>query len=220
MKKIIALALVLVMIFALSACGKEEAPVVTEAPQQAEPVQPEAAEPEAVVEATEPPVETPVVTEPVGIESDSGIYTFTSDVNGFSFDCDSKYVATQNPLGNATVFAGTDTGIPYCSVALFSETDAESYLNDINAAAEIELDSDLISAGSTVAAEDYADRNVFYTSYSYADEEAGSNVVCVYYAENLEDGTVAVFGYTAFEGQTEDVDSIISLAIDTFSLTK
>jgi predicted small lipoprotein YifL len=98
MKKIIALALVLVMLFALSACGKEEAPAATEAPV--------VVETEAPVEATAEPTPEPEPT-PTGIEPDSGMHTFKSDA-GISFEFDSKYVAMQNPVGNVTVFAGTD----------------------------------------------------------------------------------------------------------------
>ena len=215
MKKIIALALVLVMLFALSACGKEEAPEVTEAPQDAstdapvvEPIEP-IEEPEA--EPTPEPT-------PVGIEPDSGMYTITSDVNGISFEYDSKYVAMQNPMGNISVFAGTEADIPYCTVALMSDTDALSYLKGIVEASKTELGDAIVTAAAEPVAVTVGEKEVYSVSYSYTNADVEGNVACAYYAQDLADNVVVVYSYMAVEGQTADVESIITHAIETFAL--
>ena len=218
MKKIIALALVLVMLFALSACGKEEAPEVTEAPAPVETAEP-------VVETVEPtaePVPTPEPT-PVGIEPDTGLYTITSDVNGISFEFDSKYVAMQNPLGNIDVFAGAGAEMPYCNVSLVKDTDAVSYLNNIIAAAKIELEDTMKSAPAEPAAVQFGEKGekeVQYIRYTYDNADLGAVVACAYYAETLESGETIVYSYTALEEDTVDVEGIIKLAIETFALTE
>ncbi len=62
----------------------------------------------------------------------------------------------------------------------------------------------------------YGDRDIYYIAYTYKDKDAGGNVMTVYYAENLKDGDVAVYTSSALEGQTQDVDAILSLAIKSF----
>ncbi len=216
MKKIFALALVLVMLFALSACGKEEAPAATEATKAPEVLESE----EPVIETIEPIEEAEPTPEPVptGIEPDSGMYTVTSDFNGISFEYDSKYVAMQNPMGNISVFAGTDTEMNYVTVSLMGETDAVSYLNDIVAATGIELEGRIVTAANAPAAVQYGDKKVQYIYYTYTAEDTEGNIACGYYAQDLGDNVVVVYSYTALEGQTTDVEGIIKHAIETFAL--
>ena len=215
MKKIIALALVLVMLFAITACGKEEAPAATEAPVVEEVEAPVEAAPEATAE----PEPTPEP-DPVGIEPDSGMYTFKSDVNGISFEFDSKYVAMQNPFGNVTVFAGTDAELPFCTVSLIADTDAVSYLSSLVEGVGIELGDAIVSAPADPAEETVGGKEVTSIYYTYNDEDAGGVIACYYCAQNMDDGSVAVFSYTALEEDLAVVDSIITHAIETFELAK
>lgn len=214
MKKIIALALVLVMLFALSACGKEEAPAATEAPVVVETEAPV----EATAEPTPEPTPEPEPT-PTGIEPDSGMHTFKSDA-GISFEFDSKYVAMQNPVGNVTVFAGTDAEIPFCTVSLMNDTTAADYLKDLAAGAVIELGDAMVTAPAEPAAVTVGEKEVQFISYTYNDEELAAVVACAYYAETLESGETVVYGYTAVEESTADVESIVTHAIETFELVK
>jgi len=216
MKKIFALALVLVMLCALSACGKEEAPAATEAPEVLENEEP-------VIEPLDPFEEAEPTPEPIptGIEPDSGMYTVTSDFNGISFEYDSKYVAMQNPMGNISVFAGTDTEMNYVNVSLMSDTDAVSYLNDIIAATGIELEGRIVTAANAPAAVQFGENGELeaqYIYYTYTAEDTEGNIACAYYAQDLADNVVVVYSYTALEGQTADVEGIIKHAIETFSL--
>ena len=213
MKKIIAMALVLVMLFALSACGKEEAPEASEAPVVTETEEP-------VIETLDPieePEPTPEPT-PVGIEPDSGMYTITSTANAISFEYDSKYVAMQNPAGNISVFAGTDADIPYCTVALITETDAVSYLTDMVAAVGTELGDTVVTAPTAPEAVSFGEKEIQHIAYTYNDDELGAVVACAYYAETLESGETVVYSYTALEENTSDVEGIIAHAIETFAL--
>ena len=211
-KRLIALALVIVMLFALSACGETEAPVEEAAPAEAEQAPVEESQPEAVVETVDPMVT------PTGVEPDSGVYSVTSDVNGISFDYDSKYVAMQNPAGNITVFAGEEASIPYCTVSLIPGTTASDYLTEMASAAEIELGKDLQKKADAPAVVTLGDRDVYYIYYTFKDKDAGGTVACAYYAEDLDTGDVVVYSYTALEGQTQDVEAIAKLAIQTFAL--
>ena len=213
MKKIIALALVLVMLFALSACGKEEAPAATEAPEAAT-----EAPAEVTAEPTPEPTPEPEPT-PTGIEPDSGMYTFKSDT-GISFEYDSKYVAMQNPVGNVTVFAGTEAEIPFCTVSLMNDTTAADYLKDLAAGAEIEMGDAMVSAPAEPAAVTVGEKEVQHISYTYNNEDLSAVVVCAYYAETLESGETVVYSYTALEESAADVESIITHAIETFALAK
>ena len=214
MKKIIALALVLVMLFALSACGKEEAPAATEAPVVVETEAPV----EATAEPTPEPTPEPEPT-PTGIEPDSGMHTFKSDA-GISFEFDSKYVAMQNPVGNVTVFAGTDAEIPFCTISLMNDTTAADYLKDLAAGAVIELGDSMVTAPAEPAAVTVGEKEVQFISYTYNDEDLAAVVACAYYAETLESGETVVYGYTAVEESTADVESIVTHAIETFELVK
>ncbi len=216
MKKIIALALVLVMLFTLSACGKEEAPEASEAPELVENNEP-AIETLDPVEEAEP---TPVPT-PTGIEPDSGMYTITSDINGISFEYDSKYVAMQNPVGNINVFAGTDTEMNYVTVALMSDTDAVSYLNDIVTATGVELEGRIVTAAQAPTAVQFGEngeKEVQYIYYSYTAEGTEGSITCGYYAQDWADNLVVVYSYIALDGQTADVEGIIKHAIETFAM--
>ena len=67
---------------------------------------------------------------------------------------------------------------------------------------------------------DYLGREIYYISYVYASKEAGGNVRTAYYAENLPSGEVAVYDANALEGQTADVDAILKLALEPFSIDK
>lgn len=211
-KKIIALALIIVMLFSVSACGEAEESAETAAPAVEEQAPAEEAQTAAPVETVDP-----LVT-PTGIEPDSGVYKVTSDVNGISFDYDSKYVAMQNPAGNITVFAGEEASIPYCIVSLISDTDAASYLKDMASASEIELGKDLKTKAEEPSKVTLGDREVYYIYYTFSDKDAGGNIACAYYAEDLDNGDVVVYSYTALEGQTQAVEDIAKLAIQTFSL--
>lgn len=213
MKKIISLALVIIMLFALCACGKkEEAPAPTDAPVADEPAI------ETVEPTAEPtPAPTPEPT-PVGVEHDSGIYSYASEDGGFSFDYDSKYAPVENFVGNVSVYAGTDTGIPYCIIALIADTDAVSYLKGMAEGAKIELGDSLVAEAGEPESADIEGRDISYIYYTYNNADMGGNVVCFIYAENLESGEVVAYSSYAVEGETADVDSIIDLAIKTFKM--
>ena len=206
-RNIIALALIIVMLFSLSACGKkDEAAAPTQVPQQTQPaVNPDAS-------ATEAPQDNK------GIEPNSGVYTYTSEVNGLSFDYDSKYIAMTNPAGNAMVYAGEGTDLPFCTISLIPMREASEYLSDMAAAAETELGKNLKTKAGEPQKVSYGDRDIFYIYYTYKDKDAGGVVSCAYYAENLDDGSIVVYNSTALEGQTEAVDSILKLALETFHI--
>ena len=235
MKKYIALTLLFVMIFALAACGKSEAP----APAQAE--APAEAQEAAPAEQAEAPAEQPA--EPAqeqeaapaeqpaeqaapaaqGIEPNSGVYKFSDPESRIHFDFDSKYAAMRNPGGNVTVFAGADEGMNICHVSVLDKEtagDAVSYLKGLAESAVTELGKNLKVQAGDPQKIDYLGREIYYISYVYASKEAGGNVRTAYYAENLPSGEVAVYDSNALEGQTADVDAILKLALETFSIDK
>lgn len=201
-KNVIALALIIVMLFSLSACGsKDEAPAATDAPGQSVSVS-----------------DYPVVTPGAPAIPESGVTTYVSEVNGISFDYDVQYVAMTNPAGNAVIYAGESTDLPFCTVSLLPMTDAEAYLKEMASASEVELGSDLQTKAGDPTKVDYGERDIYYIYYTYKDKDAGGTVACAYYAENLEDGSTVVYNSTALEGQADAVNGILKLAIETFHI--
>ena len=211
-KRMIAMALVIVMLFALSACGNEAA-----AP---------AAQPAAQTEApaaapADQPAEDPLTAAMAkGIPDGSGVVTKASEGQGFSIDFDSdKYVAMENLVGNIDIFAGQDEGIPKCSVSLHlkeNSPDAVAYLKSVGQNVADEKGKDMVSKAGEPAKVSYGDRDLYYIAFTFKDKNAGGNVMTVYYAENLKSGDVAVYTSSALEGQTQDVDAILALAIQSF----
>ena len=201
-KNVIALALIIVMLFSLSACGsKDETPAATEAPDQSVSVS-----------------DYPVVTPGAPAIPESGVTTYVSEVNGISFDYDVQYVAMTNPAGNAMIYAGESTDLPFCTVSLLPMTDAEAYLKEMASASEVELGSDLQTKADDPTKVDYGERDIYYIYYTYKDKDAGGTVACAYYAENLEDGSIVVFNSTALDDQADVVNGILKLAIETFHI--
>ena len=201
-KNVIALALIIVMLFSLSACGsKDETPAATEAPGQSVSVD-----------------DLPVATPGAPAVPESGITTYVSEVNGISFDYDVQYVAMTNQAGNAMIYAGESTDLPFCTVSLIPMTDAESYLKEMAAASEIELGKNLQTKAGDPTKVDFGDRDIYYIYYTYKDKDADGTVACAYYAENLEDGSVVVYNSTALEDQADVVNGILKLAIETFHI--
>ncbi len=225
-KRIIAMALVIMLMFALCACGKkqEAAPAATQAPEaQTEAPAPEAAPAESEAPAqTEAPAETEAPKEsPKGIEPDSGVYPITSVGKGFTIDYDSKYVANELMSGVVIINAGTvgtGEGIPYCTVNVMSKEDAGdavTLLNNLAASAQEELDKDLETLpGEPVKV--LESRDIYYIYYTYKDKDAGGTVCCAFYAENLDNGDVAVFNSLALEKDADTVNAILKLAIESF----
>jgi len=217
--KIIALALVIVMLFALSACSaKQSAPAPTETPAPtAEPTP--APTPEPTAEPTPEPT-------PAGIEPDSGIHTIVSKAKGFSIDYDSKYVANELPMGGIIINAGTDEGVPYCTVSVMEQqimgvdnvVDAYSYLQELGASAVEELGDAILTAPADPSTF-IEGRDLYYIYYTYNDEQLGGTVICAYYAENLEDGRVVVFNSAALEPDNATVSGIVQLMVDSFKLS-
>jgi len=214
--RILALTLLIVMLFTLSACSKkpEPAPAETPAPT-AEPT------PEPTPEPTAEPTPEPT---PAGIEPDSGVHTIVSKTKNFSVDFDSKYVANELPSGSIIINAGTEEGIPYCTVGLMEKeimgienvTDAVGYLSSLGASAVEELGDSLITAPGEPATF-IEGRDLYVIYYTYNNEEAGGTIVCAYYAEDL-DGEVVVFNSTALEKDNAAVSAIVQLCVDSFKL--
>ena len=203
-KNVIALALIIVMLFSLSACGSND-------------------ETSAATESSNPSVsvsDLPVATPGEPAVPESGVTTYVSEVNGISFDYDVQYVAMTNQAGNAMIYAGESTDLPFCTVSLIPMTDAETYLKEMAAASETELGSDLQTKADDPTKVDFGDRDIYYIYYTYEDKDAGGTVACAYYAENLEDSSVVVYNSTALEGQTDAVNSILKLAIETFHIAE
>ena len=149
-KNVIALALIIVMLFSLSACGsKDETPAATEAPGQSASVS-----------------DLPAATPGAPAVPESGVTTYVSEVNGISFDYDVQYVAMTNQAGNAMIYAGESTDLPFCSVSLIPMTDAESYLKEMADASEIELGKDLQTKAGDPTKVDFGDRDIYYIYYT------------------------------------------------------
>lgn len=229
MKKIIrvlldlmTLALTLCLLLSLTACGSTDETPEEPAADAAEistdteaPVDEEAALPETetVVEESVVPIDTPVPT-----ADTSGLITYTSLTNNFSFKFDQQYIAMTNPAGNAIVYAGGDTELPFCSVVIISNADAAEYLNRMADSAATELGKSIKTAAGEPKALDYGDRDIYYIYFTYNDDDADGIVACAYYAENLDNGSIVVYNSTALEDDTAAVDSILRTAIETFTL--
>ena len=219
--RIIALALVIVMLFALSACGKkqEPAPAPTEAPTAAPTPEPT---PEPTPAPTPEPTPEPA---PAGIEPDSGIYSIVSKTKGFSVDYDSKYVANELPVGSIIINAGTDEGVPFVTVALMEKevmgmenvTDAASYIFTLGQSLKGELGDAMLQEPEQIASP-VEGRDLIGFYCSYADEQAGGNIISIYYAENLNDNQVVVYSSSALEEDNQTVRDILLLAIESFKL--
>ncbi len=225
-KRMIAMALLIVMLFALSACGNEAAAPAAQpaaqdgapaaADQSAEP----ASEPGDAQPADQPGDEPTAVATENAIPDGSGVVTITSEQQGFSIDFDSdKYTAFANLVGNIDVFAGKEEGIPRCSVSLRlkeNTEDAASYLKSVAADIEAEKGKNMVNRADEPKKITYGDRDIYYIVFTYNDKDAGGNVQTAYYAENLKSGDVVVFTSSALEDQTQDVNDILQLAIKTF----
>lgn len=216
---LIALVLAMLMMLSLAACSGEEAPAestqtpaVTETQAPAE----DTATPSPSPEDTLLPTATPVPT-----ANSDGQLTFTSMSKGFSFQYDEKYIALSNQTDNAMIYPAGDTTLPYCSVSLVSDTDAVSYLKEIAAGAMIEMEGSLSTAPGEPVSEEIDGREIYTISYaySYEDESVSGTVICIYYAEDVAEGQVAVYSSTALEADSETVGGILALAIETFKLS-
>ena len=239
-KSIIALALLIVMLFTLAACGQQSAPAATEAPaeaaapaEEAAPVEEAApaeeaspAEQAAPTEESAPPAE-PTPTAPVGIEPDTGEYTKVSEAKGFSIRFDSKYVASELPgSGNIKIDANTELtaipgSIPYVTVMLFDQEtagDAVSYLKEQADAAKEVLGKNIVTAAGEPKKVEMGSHDIYYIYYTYKDSEVNGIVASAVYAENLENGAVAVFNSLALQDDTSVVDGILNLAVNSFEL--
>ena len=232
-KRMIAMALLIVMIFALAACGgKQEAPAEQPAAQEAAPAD---AAPADAAPADEVPADAPEAQESAeqpteddflaaaiaaGIPDGSGVVTITSEDQGFSIDFDSdKYTAFPNQVGNIDIYAGQEEGIPMCSVMLRlkeNTDDAVAFLKSTAESIEIEQGKNMVKKADEPKKVDFGDRDLYYIVCTYKDKEAGGNIQCVYYAENLKGGDVAVYTSRALEGQTDDVQAILQRAIQSF----
>ena len=238
-KRMIAMALLIVMIFALAACGgkQEAAPAEQPAAQDAAPADtaPADAAPADAAPADAAPADTPEAQEPAeqpgeddflaaaiasGIPDGSGVVTITSEDQGFSIDFDSdKYTAFPNQVGNIDIYAGQEEGIPMCSVMLRlkeNTDDAVAFLKSTAESIEIEQGKNMVKKADEPKKVDFGDRDLYYIVCTYKDKDAGGNVQCVYYAENLKSGDVAVYTSRALEGQTDDVQAILQRAVQTF----
>lgn len=209
------LCIALMMVLSLAACGEDEAPAATVEPA-AVPADTPAA-PEATAEVSAEP-EMPSAT-PRPTPDASGMLTYASDVKGFSFQYSEKYIAVANPAGNAMIYAAGDVELPFCSVSIIPGTQAVDYLNEMAEAVRIELEGAIETAAGEPANIPYGERDIYYIFYTYNDKEAGGLVECAYYAENLASGDVVVYNSTALSGATDDVNSILKTAIETFKQT-
>ena len=130
-------------------------------------------------------------------------------------------------MGGIIINAGTDEGVPYCTVSLMEKQimgvdnviDAVTYLQEQGASAVEELgDAMLTPPGEPTTF--IEGRDLYNIYYTYNDEQLGGMVICAYYAENLEDGRVVVFNSTALEPDNPTVTEIIKLAVDTFKIVE
>ena len=203
------LLLAVVMLLSLAACGKEEAPSVTEAP--AAPAATEAPAAQTAAPAEEPAAEPSAQPEKV-----EGL--FVSASKGFRFEYDPNYIAVANPADNAMIYPTGDVELPFCSVSLISGSSAVDYLKEMSAAAQEELGDAIKSQPGEPADAGVEGRQIYFISFSYDSFEAEGTVVCSYYAEDLPGGDIVVYNATALEGDTAVADGILKTAIDTFAM--
>ena len=215
---IAALVLAAFMLLSLSACS-EEAPAATETP--AADISLDTAQNDTQPSPSPSPENLLPSATPVPTADADGLLTFTSMSKGFSFQYDEKYIALSNQADNAMIYPAGDTTLPYCSVSLVTDTDAVSYLKEIADGASIELEGSMSAAPGEPVSEEIDGREIYTISYaySYEDESVSGTVICIYYAEDVAEGQVAVYSSTALEADSETVGGILALAIETFKLS-
>ena len=206
---VLVLLLAVVMLLSLAACGKEEAPAVTEAP--AAPAATEAPAAQTAAPAEEPAAEPSAQPEKV-----EGL--FVSASKGFRFEYDPAYIALSNPADNAVIYPTGDVELPFCSVSLISGGSAVDYLKDMAAAALEELGDAVKTMPGEPADAGVEGRQVYFITFTYDSFEAEGTVVCSYYAEDLPGGDIVVYNATALEGDTAVADGIVKTAIETFRM--
>ena len=216
---IAAAVLAVLMVLSLAACSQEEqtaAPTDTPAAD----VSLDDAQTQAEPSPTPSPETLLPTATPVPTANAEGLLTFTSMSKGFSFQYDEKYIALSNQADNAMIYPAGDTTLPYCSVSLVTDTDAVSYLKEIADGASIELEGSMSAAPGEPVSEEIDGREIYTISYaySYEDESVSGTVICIYYAEDVAEGQVAVYSSTALEKDGETVASILKTAMDTFKL--
>ena len=201
------LLLALVMLLSLAACGKEEAPAVTEAPAAP-------AATEAPAAQTAAPAEEPAAEPSAQPETAEGV--FVSASKGFRFEYDPNYIAVANPADNAMIYPTGDVELPFCSVSLIPGSSAVDYLKEMSAAALEELGDAVKTMPGEPADAGVEGRQVYFISFTYDSFEAEGTVVCAYYAEDLPGGDIVVYNATALDGDTAVADGIVKTAIETF----
>ena len=209
MVRALVLLLAAVMLLSLAACGKEEAPAVTEAPAAT-------AATEVPAVQTAEPTEEPAAQPSAQPEVKEGL--FVSASKGFRFEYDPAYIAVANPADNAMIYPTGDVELPFCSVSLIPGSSAVEYLKEMSAAAQEELGDAIKTQPGEPADAGIEGRQVYSFSFSYDSFEAEGTVVCTYYAEDLPSGDIVVYNATALEGNTAVVDEIVKTAIDTFAM--
>lgn len=204
---VLVLLLAVVMLLSLAACGKEEAPAVTEAPAAPAATEAPAAQTAAPAEeAAEEPSAQP--------EKVEGL--FVSASKGFRFEYDPAYIALSNPADNAVIYPTGDVELPFCSVSLIPGSSAVDYLKEMSAAALEELGDAVKTMPGEPADAGVEGRQVYFITFTYDSFEAEGTVVCAYYAEDLPGGDIVVYNSTALEGDTAVADGIVKTAIETF----
>ena len=153
---IAAAVLAVLMLLSMAACGKEEAPAVTEAP--AADLSLDAAQ-EQDQPSPSPENLLPAAT-PVPTANAEGQLTFTSMSKGFSFQYDQKYIAMSNPADNAMVYAAGDTELPFCSVSIITDTNAVDYLKELASGLETVLGDSIETAPGEPENVPYGDRDI------------------------------------------------------------
>lgn len=204
---VLVLLLAVVMLLSLAACGKEEAPAVTEAP--AAPAATEAPAAQTAAPAEEPAAEPSAQPEKV-----EGL--FVSASKGFRFEYDPAYIALSNPADNAVIYPTGDVELPFCSVSLIPGSSAVDYLKEMSAAALEELGDAVKTMPGEPADAGVEGRQIYFITFTYDSFEAEGTVVCAYYAEDLPGGDIVVYNSTALEGDTAVADGIVKTAIETF----